>query len=152
MAKAYTEAQLKEMPQAELLSLASELGLNVDPGEDKELLVAEIFSAQKVPAKKAQTRRPRKAATEEPKEAPKKESDDRVTVIFHETSGPDGDAPVKLALNGDVMRAKRGEPVSIKRKFLKGCVENAVMTEYIRDEESGKVRTRNVPRFPYSFA
>jgi hypothetical protein len=147
MAKAYTEAQLKEMPQAELLSLASELGLNVDPGEDKELLVAEIFSAQKAPAKKAQTRCPRKAATEETKE-----ESDRVTVIFHETSGPDGDAPVKLSLNGDVMRAKRGEPVNIKRKFLKGCVDNAVMTEYIRDEEAGKVRTRNVPRFPYSFA
>ena len=147
----YTEDNLKNKTQAELVEIANELKLNVDAMEDKELLTQEILRAQEQGAKRSRNTRnkPKKALT--PKQD-KPDPEERISVIFHETSAPDGDAPVKMSLNGEPVVAKRGEPVDIKRKFLKGVVDNAVMTEFMRDESTGNVRVRQVPRFPYSLA
>jgi hypothetical protein len=145
----FTKEQLTEKTQAGLVEIAVDLGLELDPSEDKDLLIGAIQDAQGKKAKLTTRKRTTTRKAEEPKAS---DPEERVSVIFHETSGPDGDAAVKLSLNGEAVVAKRGEVVNIKRKFLKGVVDNAVITEFVRDEKSGEIKTRNVPRFPYSFA
>jgi len=145
----FTKEQLTEKTQAELVEIAVDLGLELDPSEDKDLLIGAIQDAQGKKAKRTTRKRTTTKKAEEPKAS---DPEERVNVIFHETAGPDGDQAVKLGLNGEVMVAKRGEVVKIKRKYLDGVVKNAVITEFIRDENTGAVKSRNVPRFPYSLA
>jgi hypothetical protein len=143
---AYTEEQLNEKTQPELVDIAKKMELAVDPAEEKDLLVSEVMRAQADAAKK-----PKRTQRKAPAAKKGDDPEERVEVIFHETSGADGSQDIKLALNGEAVKIKRSTPVKVKRKFLHGPVKDAIITENYRDDR-GNHRVRNIPRFPYSLA
>jgi hypothetical protein len=80
----------------------------------------------------------------------------RMRVIFHR-SGKEAEAPyVFMSLNGYATQAPYEKEVSIPEPVIRGCIDNAVMTEYEMkdfDTASGttKYEERVIRTVPYTF-
>lgn len=84
----------------------------------------------------------------------RREFKDRVLVQFQTTNEPDGEFPIKAAINGHTFVIKREEQVALPRCVLR-MLDDAIYTKYREDRERSKhgdlvYKRYTTRRFPYS--
>lgn len=75
--------------------------------------------------------------------APKK-----TKIIIPSHTGPAGSDDVFVSVNGRDYLIKRDTEAEVPADVL-GALKNAVITDYVTDENGRIVRERQVPRFPF---
>jgi len=73
----------------------------------------------------------------------------KVKVIFHNQDGSDGTASIKITVNGYRYRIHREKEVELPIEAM-DVIDNAVITEFYRDEIDGSVKERSRRRFSYT--
>ena len=97
-----------------------------------------------------------KKLSKKAKESMSLDSFRKMRVIFHRT-GKESEAPyVFMSLNGTAFQAPYEVEVSIPEPVIRGCIDNAVSTEYdMKDFDSVKGSTnyseKSVRAYPYTF-
>lgn len=84
----------------------------------------------------------------------RREFKDRIWVRFQTTNEPDGEYPIKAAINGHTFVIKREQDVFLPRCVLK-MLDDAIYTKYREDKERSKggelvYKAVTMRRFPYS--
>lgn len=79
----------------------------------------------------------------------------RVRVIFHSTSEPGGNLPIKMGLNGRAYVVKRDSEVELPESVFNACIRDAVQTIYEpKIDPNTRITTvsepREVARFSYT--
>lgn len=138
MANKYTKSALQKMePEALVKIVMEEFGAVPSDDATKTDLVGQIMEAQGT-------------SNNDPSEdAPAPEvSDkaDKIEIKIAAGDGPAGEADVYFSHNGIQYLAKRNQWVKIPRKVL-SSLTRAVTTNYKRDDETGEVVSRDVPRY-----
>lgn len=84
-----------------------------------------------------------KEIIDEKAEAPK-----RTKIMIPSHTGPAGSDDVFVSVNGRDYLIKRDVEVEVPEEVL-GALKNAVVTDYVTDENGRITRERQVPRFPF---
>lgn len=151
---ATVKSDIANLNKAELIAYAQEkFNLDLDESmtnadmKDEILREAEEMDAKGLPDKSKQKKR---KYDEGEFVQPHLLMDDRVLVMFRQTSGPDGHLPVKVGINGREILIPRDKEVAMPRKVLESLDTN-ITRGYKQEKIDGKYVNvaRDIKRFPY---
>lgn len=81
------------------------------------------------------------------------QAQERITIIIHNGSGPEGNKPVFVAAQGFAVQIPRQKPISVPIGIV-NALRDAVETHYFREEKDGvyfgPILSVDVPRFPFA--
>jgi len=83
----------------------------------------------------------------------KQQNEERVWVIFHESSHQSAGPYVFASINNQNIQCPYNEKVCIPRYFLTECIDRAVVTEYRQEflpDGRARTTTHKIPTYPYT--